>query len=83
MNPPQDQREQFGIAYLFISHDLAVVGPIAHRIAVPYLGRLVEVAKRDALFDAPAGVRLRKIDADHGGIGGSTILAVAVTNRSP
>jgi oligopeptide/dipeptide ABC transporter ATP-binding protein len=53
VNLLQDLQEQFGIAYLFISHDLAVVRRIAHRIAVMYLGRLVEVAERDALFDAP------------------------------
>ena len=45
------QRER-GIAYLFISHDLGVVRHIADRIAVMYLGRLVEVATRDQLFSA-------------------------------
>jgi peptide/nickel transport system ATP-binding protein/oligopeptide transport system ATP-binding protein len=53
VNLMQDLQERFGIAYLFISHDLAVVRHIAHRIAVMYLGRLVEVADRDRLFDAP------------------------------
>ena len=53
VNLLQDLQERFGIAYLFISHDLAVVRHIAHRIAVMYLGRLVELADRDALFDAP------------------------------
>jgi oligopeptide/dipeptide ABC transporter ATP-binding protein len=53
VNLLQDLQERFGVAYLFISHDLAVVRHIAHRIAVMYLGRLVEVADRDALFDAP------------------------------
>jgi oligopeptide/dipeptide ABC transporter ATP-binding protein len=53
VNLMQDLQERFGIAYLFISHDLAVVRHIAHRIAVMYLGRLVELAERDALFDAP------------------------------
>ena len=49
----QDLQERFGIAYVFISHDMAVVRHIAHRVAVMYLGRLVEVADRDALFEAP------------------------------
>jgi oligopeptide transport system ATP-binding protein len=53
VNLLQDLQERLGVAYLFISHDLAVVRHIAHRIAVMYLGRLVEVADRDALFDAP------------------------------
>jgi oligopeptide/dipeptide ABC transporter ATP-binding protein len=53
VNLLQDLQERLGVAYLFISHDLAVVRHIAHRIAVMYLGRLVEVADRDSLFDAP------------------------------
>jgi oligopeptide/dipeptide ABC transporter ATP-binding protein len=53
VNLLQDLQERFAVAYLFISHDLAVVRHIAHRIAVMYLGRLVEVADRDALFEAP------------------------------
>ncbi len=53
VNLLQDLQERFAIAYLFISHDLAVVRHIAHRIAVMYLGRLVELADRDALFEAP------------------------------
>jgi oligopeptide transport system ATP-binding protein len=53
VNLMQDLQTQFGIAYVFISHDLAVVRHIAHRVAVMYLGRLVELAETDALFDAP------------------------------
>ena len=43
-----------GLAYLFISHDLAVVNFLADRVAVLYLGRLVELAPRAALFDTPS-----------------------------
>jgi peptide/nickel transport system ATP-binding protein len=48
-----DLQEEFGLAYLFISHDLGVVEHIGQRIAVMYLGRIVELAERDALFSAP------------------------------
>jgi oligopeptide/dipeptide ABC transporter ATP-binding protein len=53
VNLMQDLQERFGIAYVFISHDLAVVRHIAHRVAVMYLGRLVELANTDVLFNAP------------------------------
>jgi oligopeptide transport system ATP-binding protein len=46
------QREH-AIAYLFISHDLKVVRHLSHRVAVMYVGKLVEVAERDALFREP------------------------------
>jgi peptide/nickel transport system ATP-binding protein len=53
LNLLMDLQEQTGLAYLFISHDLGVVEHVGHRIAVMYLGRLVEIADRDTLFAAP------------------------------
>jgi peptide/nickel transport system ATP-binding protein/oligopeptide transport system ATP-binding protein len=53
VNLMQDLQEKFGLAYVFISHDLAVVRHIAHRVAVMYLGRLVEIGTTDSLFSAP------------------------------
>jgi peptide/nickel transport system ATP-binding protein len=46
-------REEFGLTYLFVSHDLGVVQHISDRVAVMYLGRIVELAAADAVFSAP------------------------------
>ena len=46
-------RQEFGLTYLFVSHDLGVVQHIADRVAVMYLGRIVELAPADAVFSAP------------------------------
>jgi peptide/nickel transport system ATP-binding protein len=53
LNLMRDLQEKLGLTYLFISHNLAVVRHMAHRIGVMYLGRLVEVQDTEAMFTAP------------------------------
>jgi oligopeptide transport system ATP-binding protein len=53
INLLEDLRERFGLTYLFIAHDLSVVRHLCQRVAVMYLGRVVELAACDELFDNP------------------------------
>jgi oligopeptide transport system ATP-binding protein len=48
-----DLQEKLGLSYLFIAHDLAVVGEMSDRVAVMYLGKIVELAERDSLYARP------------------------------
>jgi peptide/nickel transport system ATP-binding protein len=53
VNLLQDLQREFGLALLFISHDLAIVEHMTHRVAVMYLGKIVEMAARNQIFAAP------------------------------
>lgn len=53
LNLMKDLQEEFGLTYLFISHDLSVVEHISDRVGVMYLGNLVEVATKEQIFKAP------------------------------
>jgi oligopeptide/dipeptide ABC transporter ATP-binding protein len=53
INLLMDLQDEFGLSYLFVAHDLAVVEHISHRVAVMYLGRIVEMTDRQSLFEMP------------------------------
>jgi oligopeptide/dipeptide ABC transporter ATP-binding protein len=53
LNLLADLKEQLGLAYLFIAHDLSVVGQVSDRVAVMYLGKIVEIGTREDVFTNP------------------------------
>lgn len=61
INLLMDLQSEFNLSYLFISHDMAVVERISHRVAVMYLGRIVEIGPRAAIFENPTHSYTKKL----------------------
>ena len=61
INLMMDLQQEMGLSYLFISHDLAVVERVAHRVAVMYLGQIVELGTRRQVFTNPSHPYTRKL----------------------
>jgi peptide/nickel transport system ATP-binding protein len=57
----QELQDDLGVAYLFISHDMAVVEEISHRVAVMYLGEIVEIGTRAQVFEDPRHPYTRRL----------------------
>jgi peptide/nickel transport system ATP-binding protein/glutathione transport system ATP-binding protein len=56
-----DLQKDLGVSYLFISHDMAIVERVSHRVAVMYLGQIVEIGPRRAIFENPQHPYTRKL----------------------
>jgi glutathione transport system ATP-binding protein len=61
VNLLMDLQRRLGVSYLFISHDMAVVERVSHRVAVMYLGQIVEIGPRQAVFGDPQHAYTRRL----------------------
>tara|TARA_B100000902_G_C26639825_1_gene588531 strand:- start:8 stop:574 length:567 start_codon:yes stop_codon:yes gene_type:complete len=61
VNLMMELQEEFGLSYLFISHDMAVIERVCHRVAVMYLGEIVETGSRGQVFENPQHPYTKKL----------------------
>ena len=78
LNLLRDLQDEFDLTYLFISHDMSVVESICNRVAVMYLGKIVELAETEELYERPAAPLHRGA-----AVGGAPTRPAAAWERSP
>ena len=83
LNLLADLQQQFRLAYLFISHDLAVVRHIAHEVLVMYLGHVMEQGPKEAIFERPSHPYTQALLASTPGVGGRNVQKIVLTGELP
>ncbi len=83
LNLLSDLQDQFQLAYLFISHDLAVVKYIAHEVLVMYLGHVMEQGPKQKIFDRPSHPYTQALLASTPGVGARNIQRIVLKGELP
>ena len=83
LNLLMDLQEKFRLAYLFISHDLAVVRHIAHEVLVMYLGHVMEQGPKDTIFARPAHPYTQALLASTPGVGARNVQRIVLKGELP
>jgi dipeptide transport system ATP-binding protein len=83
LNLLADLQQEFQLAYLFISHDLAVVRHIAHEVLVMYLGHVMEQGPKEAIFARPSHPYTQALLASTPGVGGRNVQRIVLNGELP
>ena len=83
LNLLSDLQDRFQLAYLFISHDLAVVKYIAHEVLVMYLGHVMEQGPKEAIFDRPTHPYTQALLASTPGVAGRNVQRIVLKGEQP
>src|SRR5215218_4019123 len=83
LNLLSDLQDEFKLAYLFISHDLAVVKYIAHEVLVMYLGHVMEQGPKAALFERPSHPYTQALLASTPGVGPRKVKRIVLQGELP